>query len=92
MHAVVASVNIASGQFDGARNALREEIVPRIKQAPGLVKGYWTTSADKTQGTSCVVFDTKEHADAAAQMARTGKMPPGVTFVSIDVREVTAET
>ena len=91
MHAAIASVSIAPEKFDGARKNLREEVVPRVKQAPGLVRGYWTINADHTQGTSCLVFDTKEHADAAAAMARSGPLAPGVTFISIEVREVVAD-
>jgi FtsP/CotA-like multicopper oxidase with cupredoxin domain len=35
----------------------------------------WAINADKTQGHSVVLFGSKEQADAAAQMARSGPMP-----------------
>ena len=50
MHGVLVTANIASGQFEAARKGLREEVLPRVKQAPGLVKGFWTRNADGTQG------------------------------------------
>ncbi len=47
MHTVVVTVNIAAGQIETSRKALREEVVPRISKAPGFVKGYWTAGTDK---------------------------------------------
>jgi hypothetical protein len=43
MHAVVVKVTIS--QPDPAR--LREEVVPRVKQMPGFVAGYWTRGGTK---------------------------------------------
>src|SRR4029453_14801660 len=40
MHAVVSNVSIQAGQFEAARKMLSEEVVPRIRKAPGFVKGY----------------------------------------------------
>jgi hypothetical protein len=91
MHAVVTTVTITKDQVDAARKALREQVVPRVSSAPGFVKGYWTTSPDGTSGTSLVVFKTQQDAENAANMARNGPRPPGVTFASLDVREVAAE-
>ena len=91
MHAVYVTVNIAAGQFEHSRKALQEQVVPRVKQAPGVVKGFWTVRDDSAQGASIVVFDSKEHADAAAEMVRTQPPPPGVTLNSVEVREVVAQ-
>jgi hypothetical protein len=38
MHAVVARVKI--GDFEKAREGLRDEVVPRVSQAPGFIAGY----------------------------------------------------
>jgi hypothetical protein len=91
MHAVIGKVSIAPGQFDAAHKVLRGEIVPRVSQAPGFVKGYWTVSDDKTNGTSLLVFDSKQSAENAATMARNGPMPPGVALVGVEICEVTAD-
>ena len=90
MHAVVVSVTIAAGQFQQSQTELQTQVLPRVKQAPGIVHGYWTVSADHAHGGSMVVFDTKEHADAMVAMIRQQPMPAGVTFNSIEVREVVA--
>ena len=39
MHAVVVQVTVHDPDSDTAR--LRDEIVPRVSQAPGFVTGYW---------------------------------------------------
>lgn len=91
MHAVITIVNIPAGQFETARKTLRNEIVPRVSKAPGFVKGYWTIDGPQTHGHSMVVFDSKDHAETAAQMVRSGPMPAGVTVASVDVREVVAD-
>jgi hypothetical protein len=91
MYAVVVNVSIASGQFAAARTALNEQVVPRVKQAPGFVKGYWTVRDDSSQGTSMAVFRTKQDADNAVTMVRNSPPPPGVTLNSAEVREVIAE-
>jgi hypothetical protein len=91
MHAVYVTVNIAAGQFEQARKALHERVIPGVKQAPGVVKGFWTVSADATKGASMVVFDSKDHAEDAAQMVRQQPPPPGVALNSVEVREVVAD-
>jgi hypothetical protein len=91
MYAVVANVSIASGQFATARKALTEQVIPRVKQAPGFVKGYWTVRGDSSQGTSMTIFRTKQDADNAVTMIRNTAPPPGVTLNSAEVSEVIAE-
>jgi hypothetical protein len=91
MYAVIVNVSIAPGQFEASQKVLHEQVVPRVKQAPGLVKGYWTVRDDSIQGTSMAVFRTKQDAENAMAMVRNSPPPPGVTFNSVEVREVVAE-
>jgi hypothetical protein len=91
MYAVIVNVSIAPGQFEASQKVLHEQVVPRVKQAPGLVKGYWTVRDDSTQGTSMAVFRTKQDAENVMAMVRNSPPPPGVTFNSVEVREVVAE-
>ena len=84
MHAVIVSVTINDGEE--ATNHLRNEIVPRVKQAPGFVAGYWVrTGDDKGRGT--IVFESE---DAARAVAGQIQQDPGdaVTLESADVGEV----
>jgi hypothetical protein len=38
-----------------------------------------------------VLFDTKDNAEAAANMARNMPLPPGVTIDRVEIREVVAQ-
>jgi len=48
MHAVVVRVSISD--VETAQKGLEEIVVPRVKQALGFVAGYWTRSADGSNG------------------------------------------
>jgi len=89
MHAVV--VNVTINDPEAANTMLQGEVVPRVKEAPGLVTAYWARS-DEGKGGSMIVFESEENAQAAAARLREG--PPGnsdaVTVDSIEVREVVA--
>jgi hypothetical protein len=81
---------MAREKGEAIARVLREQTLPRVKQMPGLVKGFWTRSPDGTHGTSMVVFESKQNADHAASMLRTAA-PPSVTIDTIEVREVVAD-
>jgi hypothetical protein len=84
MHAVVARATIQD--FEQARKVLREELIPRLSQAPGFISGHWVKLGE-TSGASMIVFESEEGAQAAAEMFRTTP-PPTVTPTSIEVGEV----
>jgi heme-degrading monooxygenase HmoA len=86
MHAVIAQVTI--GDFENAVAALREHVVPRVTQVPGFVTGYWTRKDEK--GLSLIVFESEEAAQRAAEQLPV-LTPEGVTFESVEVREVVAQ-
>jgi hypothetical protein len=85
MHAVVVKVRISDQA--AAEGALREQVVPRVSQAPGFVTGYWTRK-DNT-GLSMVVFESEEAANAVSEQVRS-MAPVGVTVEDVEVREVVA--
>jgi hypothetical protein len=85
MYAVV--VNVSINDPDAALKELQEEVVPRAKQAPGFVTGYWTRK-DNT-GLSMVIFESEEQAQAMGERLPT-MVPQHVKLESIDVREVAA--
>jgi hypothetical protein len=49
---------------------LRGEIVPRVKEAPGFVAGYWVSVENGDQGRGTIVFESKDAALAAAEQIR----------------------
>lgn len=87
MHAVVVSVTLNDPL--AAENYLRDELVPGVKQAPGLVAGYWTRKGDS--GASIVVFESEDAAQAMSERVRS-MVPDAVTVEDVDVREVVAHT
>ena len=87
MHAVVTQVSIQSGHDDESLEFLRSNVVPRVKQAPGVVAGYWLTP-QAGKGFAFLVFESEGAARAAAEMAQNAPRPEWVTFDSVEVREI----
>lgn len=83
MHAVVVRSTIHD--FEEGRAFLREQIVPRVSQAPGFVAAYWV-KLESDEGRAMIVFESEE---AARAMAAEVKAPPdAVTIESVEVGEV----
>jgi hypothetical protein len=55
MHAVLVQITINDPA--AAEQALHEQLVPRVSQAPGFVTGYWTSKDDT--GLSMFIFDSE---------------------------------
>jgi hypothetical protein len=90
MYAVVGSVTI--NDLERGLPVLRDQIVPRIKQTPGLVAAYWLRSEDN-RGTSVIVFDSEDAARALARVLEAeGPPTDAVTVNGIEVPEVVAHT
>jgi hypothetical protein len=87
VHAVV--VNVTISDFEAGRKMLEEEVVPRVKQAPGFVAGYWTRSGDDS-GMSMLVFESEDAANGAAQFIQSQGGSDAVTLDKVEVREVVA--
>ena len=86
MHAVVVRVTLRDR--DAAQRRLREEIVPRVSQAPGFVTGHWTWKDDT--GLSLVVFNSEDEATAMSEQVRNMINDEEVTLEGVEVREVVA--
>jgi len=91
MHAVYVNVTIAQAQYDAAQKALKEQVVPQVRSAPGFVKGYWTVDQSRRTGVSLTVFKSEQDAKSAADRVRSNPTPPGVTLGTVEVREVVAD-
>jgi hypothetical protein len=89
MHAVVTKVSVSEGE--PATKYLREEIVPRVSQAPGLVAAYWVRLEGGDEGNSVIVFESEDQARAAADQIRADVgSNPGVSLRDVSVGEVVA--
>ena len=90
MQAVVAIVSVPPDREDEAQQFLKTNVLPMVKQAPGLVAGYWFAPQDG-HGLAVTLFENEEAARGAVEMAKNGPRPDYVSFDSIDVREVIAQ-
>ena len=84
MHAVV--VRVAIEDFDQARQALHNEVIPGVRSAPGFVTRYWLEPVDE-EGMSVVVFETgpREMSKMLQPGTQTSRF---ATVESSEVREV----
>jgi len=85
MHAVVVRVTI--NDHDEADRGLRENVIPRVSQAPRFVNGYWTRK-DNT-GLAMMIFESEDAATTVSEMTPS-MVPAGVALESVEVREVVA--
>ncbi len=82
MYAVVTRSTVSD--FEQAGKFLQEEILPRIRQAPGFVTAYWV-KLEGNNGTAMMLFESEDEARAWADQIK----PPGfVTLTSKEVGEV----
>lgn len=85
MHAVIVSVTVKDGEQ--ATTHLRDEIVPRVKQAPGFVAGYWVRIEGGDKGRGTIIFESEDAARAVAEQISQDHNE-AVTLDSVDVGEV----
>jgi len=84
-------VNVTINDREPALAVLREQIVPRASRAPGFVSGYWLLSEDNGRGTSVLVFESMEAAQALARVIESNGPPTdAVSFDGLELREVVA--
>jgi hypothetical protein len=93
MHAVFVEVDVADGfSLDEARKHLQEN-APSMAREAGARSAYWL-APQGGRGVSVAVFDSKDEADKLASQFHVGEAPrnapPGVTFRTVEVREVLA--
>lgn len=87
MHAVVVAVTVNDGE--AATTHLRDEIVPRVSQAPGFVAGYWVRLGSGNGGRAIIVCESEDAARDIASHIQADENT-AVTIESVDVGEVVA--
>jgi hypothetical protein len=93
MHAVFVEVDVPDDtSVEEARKRLQEDAAPMAREA-GARAGYWL-GPQGGRGVSVVVFDSQEEAEKVAEQMHVGQAPhhapPGVTFRTVEVREILA--
>jgi hypothetical protein len=62
MHAVVGVWDMGVGDWEEQQRALREEIVPLVREAPGFVAGYWMADRAAAKIHATIVWEDEEAA------------------------------
>lgn len=88
MHAALVTLTIDPDQAPAAAAALMNDILPRVRSAPGFITGYWLEPADG-RGLSIVLFENEEQARESTPPADDWTAP-GVTINGVEVRRVSA--
>lgn len=88
MHAALVRLTVDPDQAPAAAEALTNDILPRVRSAPGFVAGYWLEPADG-QGFSIVLFETEEQARETAPPVSSWAAP-GIVISGVEFRRVAA--
>ena len=90
MYAVMLSVTF--DDLEAAGRDLRERRLPRVKQLPGFVAGYWVAFDGQKTGRSMMAFESEDDARAAASFIEEGTATdPGETWERVEVGEIYAQ-
>jgi hypothetical protein len=89
MYAVVVRERGLADQINTSGHHVEANVLPRVREAPGIVSGFWMT--DTAGGTlNVMVFDSEDAARSALEPARTAPRPPWMQVESAVVYEVLA--
>ncbi len=89
MHGNVIEV-VVDASVDPERKGLQEIVLPRVRQLPGIVAGYWFEPVEG-KGLSFTIFESEEAAQGAleAMGLKAGSSPaPGVTVERVQTRAI----
>lgn len=89
MFAVVIQEKGDAARVRGSGEHVAANVVPQVKQAPGIVSAIWTTDEDG-RTLNVLVFEDERAARMALDRARTAPRPPFMTVESVEIREVIA--
>jgi hypothetical protein len=87
MHAALVTLTVDPDQAPAAAHALSNDILPKIRSAPGFVAGYWIEPGQDGKGFSMVLFETEDQARQATPPVSDWSAP-GVVIDGVDVRRV----
>ena len=89
MYAVVVRERGQADQINTSGQHVQANVLPRARQAPGIVSGFWMT--DMAGATlNVMVFESEDAARSALEPVRTAPRPPSMQVESADVYEVLA--
>jgi hypothetical protein len=90
MHGLYVTVNVQPGHQEEGLEFVKTNVIPLVKQAPGLVSGHWWSTQDG-RGHSLLLFETVDAANGAAAMAKSSPQPDYASVDGIEVVEIAAQ-
>jgi len=87
MYAAVMHLAFEADLAPSAAKVFTEELLPRVKAAPGFVSGYWLDPSDG-EGLGFMLFEEQQQAQRAS--AADQWQAPGVKVAGVDIRRVAA--
>jgi hypothetical protein len=89
MYAVVVRERGQADQINTSGQHVQANVLPRARQAPGIVSGAWMS--DMAGATlNVMVFESEDAARSVLEPTRTAPRPPWMRVESVDVYEVLA--
>lgn len=88
MHAVVVGVAVDPGHKEEASAFLHSDVLPAMKDVPGIVGGYWLAPSGDGEGLAMLLFDTEQAARGVADGLPSTPRSEFASLRSVDVREV----
>jgi hypothetical protein len=89
MYAVVVRERGQTDQINTSGQHVEANVLPRARQAPGIVSGFWMTDMEGAT-LNVMVFESEDAARSALEPVRTATRPPSMQVESADVYEVLA--
>ena len=91
MHAVLIEVDVTGVDPEQGLRALRDQIVPSIRQMAGFQSGTWLGGGPEGKGLSFTLWDSEANAQVMADRFGPGSSPTAsASVVRCEVREVAA--
>ena len=89
MHAVVVAVNVKPGHEREGAEYVQQQVIPGVRQIPGVVAGYWLEPVND-QGLTIFLFDNQPAARGFADGLPNIPMADFATLANVEVRGVVA--
>jgi quinol monooxygenase YgiN len=92
-HATVATFRMSMSREVEHRHLLREFLVPRVRQHPGFLNGYWMLDRESQESVVVITYNSREAAEALradVENNAVNQAAAGVQLVRIRVLEMTA--
>lgn len=92
MHARVMRVEL--GDVDRGTSFVRDQIVPSVRQQPGIVAAYWLADRDSGEGLAVTIWESEDAMlaadEASREASRTEEKDGAVESAALDLYEVIA--